>query len=193
MTMNTKHNQRSRATIQRIQDQFILLLKENHISKISIKELCLGAEINRSTFYTHYMDIYDLLKQLEGDMAKQMLDSFRNEENSGYLSLKDGYFFQLFTFIFEHKDFYQAYLSANTGNYFITFPSLNPIENTASVIEAAGIITKQEKEYRMVFFIAGLNAIIRAWLKNDCLETPLEMAEYINQEYHPSRELVEYI
>lgn len=48
------------------------LLKDNNISQISIKKLCEKAELNRSTFYAHYIDIYDLLEEVEDDVIEEM-------------------------------------------------------------------------------------------------------------------------
>ena len=41
-----------------IKDSFIQLLKEKPITKITIKEICALADINRATFYAHYTDTY---------------------------------------------------------------------------------------------------------------------------------------
>ena len=38
-------------------------------------------------------------------------------------------------------------------------------------------------DYHIEFFRAGLNAIIKKWLNNNCKETPLEMVEIITTEY----------
>ena len=38
-------------------------------------------------------------------------------------------------------------------------------------------------DYHMEFFRAGLNAIIKKWLNNDCKETPEEINEIITSEY----------
>lgn len=59
---------KSNQTKQKIIDSFLLLLKNKPIQEITIKELCQHAKINRGTFYLHYIDIYDLLEQIENKM-----------------------------------------------------------------------------------------------------------------------------
>lgn len=54
----------------RIRQAFTALLVEKPIGHITVKELCQRAEVNRSTFYAHYADIYDLLAKLEEDMVE---------------------------------------------------------------------------------------------------------------------------
>ena len=65
---------RSQKTRQTISDCFIELLKKNHVSKITVTEVCRIAGINRATFYKHYLDIPDLQERLEADI----LTDFRN-------------------------------------------------------------------------------------------------------------------
>ena len=49
-----KTDARVRYTVHMIQNIFLELLKEKPIAKITVKEICERAEINRSTFYKHY-------------------------------------------------------------------------------------------------------------------------------------------
>ena len=52
-------DRRVRKTEQAVQSAFAKLLSEKDITDITIKELCDKADINKSTFYLHYKDIYD--------------------------------------------------------------------------------------------------------------------------------------
>jgi AcrR family transcriptional regulator len=52
-------DRRVRKTEQAVQSAFAKLLSEKDITYITIKELCDKADINKSTFYLHYKDIYD--------------------------------------------------------------------------------------------------------------------------------------
>lgn len=68
-----KTDQRTRLTKMLIRKAFTGLLKEKPVQSISVKELCEHAGINRGTFYAHYADIYDLLKQIEEEMMKDFM------------------------------------------------------------------------------------------------------------------------
>lgn len=52
-----------------IHNTFLELRSKKPLEKITIKELCEKAQINKSTFYSHYKDIYDLSDQLETDVV----------------------------------------------------------------------------------------------------------------------------
>lgn len=47
-----------------IEGAFLQLLQRKPIEKISVTELCQRAGVNRSTFYAHYLDVYDLMDRV---------------------------------------------------------------------------------------------------------------------------------
>lgn len=79
---------RTRVTKMLIRKAFTELLRQKPIQSISIRELCENAGINRGTFYSHYTDIYDLLRLME----QELLEDFRQalspllEEKAGGLT-----------------------------------------------------------------------------------------------------------
>ena len=66
------NDHRTRVTKMLIRKGFTSLLRQKPIQSISIKELCSAAGISRGTFYAHYDDIYDLLKQIENEMMADL-------------------------------------------------------------------------------------------------------------------------
>lgn len=67
--MNTKNNQRTRLSKLLFKNALMDLLQEKgSVSKISVRELCERAELNRSTFYAHYNEPKDLLTELENEL-----------------------------------------------------------------------------------------------------------------------------
>lgn len=62
--MRMKPNQRIALTKELIHRALISLLKKQDIHKISIRELCDIAGINRTTFYNHYGSQYDVLAEI---------------------------------------------------------------------------------------------------------------------------------
>lgn len=73
--MNIKNNQRHKETINGIDAAFVSLLNEKELKDISVSELCERAEINRSTFYDNYTDIFALAnayaERIEKSVAEQ--------------------------------------------------------------------------------------------------------------------------
>lgn len=56
----------------RIEETFLLLLRKKPIERISVTELCEKAGINRSTFYAHYIDIYDLMEKVTDSFVRHL-------------------------------------------------------------------------------------------------------------------------
>jgi len=68
-------------TKRRIMDEFIALRAVKPLEKITVKELCENAEINKSTFYTYYADIYDLSDNVETHIINMILAAVRRPED----------------------------------------------------------------------------------------------------------------
>lgn len=58
-------DRRVRKTKKAVHDVFCEMVKEKKLNEITIKELCSRADINKSTFYLHYRDIYDLAGSIQ--------------------------------------------------------------------------------------------------------------------------------
>ena len=68
-------------TKQSIINAFIELRSRKELERITIKELCQKAQINKSTFYSHYRDIYDLSDKLETEIVASIMENFSHPEN----------------------------------------------------------------------------------------------------------------
>ncbi len=187
--MNTKNNQRFQQTGYFIEQTFIDLLKNKEIDKITVSEICKLANINRTTFYLHYLDIYDLLQKTETKMSEQMLAIFTSNHGKG---IGDS-FIKLFYFIREHHDFYQAYFRNNNQANIISALLPGSMENSAKHLAfKMGFKNLKEFHYHQEFFKAGIIALVKLWLNTGCEETPEELAEIIGREYSPQRDLFLY-
>ena len=63
-----------------IEKAFMELRAHCPLEKIRIKELCVLACVNKSTFYAHYADIYELSSRLEDKLIDTILASVPNVE-----------------------------------------------------------------------------------------------------------------
>lgn len=61
---NTK-SPKSEQTKKKIINAYLDLIPTKKWDKISVKEICVRADITRGTFYQYYSDIYDLMEQIE--------------------------------------------------------------------------------------------------------------------------------
>lgn len=63
-----------------IKNAFIELRARKPLEKITVKELCSIARINKSTFYSHYRDIYDLSDAMEAEIVEAVTNSISHPE-----------------------------------------------------------------------------------------------------------------
>src|SRR5690625_2637644 len=63
-----------------LKESLMSILQDKQIYSITVKEICELADINRSTFYAHYADQFDLLEQVEEELIDD-LNMFLSEYN----------------------------------------------------------------------------------------------------------------
>ena len=56
-----------------IQEAFLAQRAEKPLEKIRVRELCEAAQIHKSTFYTHYPDVYALAQTMENQLVEEIL------------------------------------------------------------------------------------------------------------------------
>ena len=69
---HSKNDIRYIKTDRSIQNSFWTLMNKKGFSHMSVQDIIKESMINRSTFYDHYKDKYDLLDQLENTMIDEM-------------------------------------------------------------------------------------------------------------------------
>lgn len=72
---DTKTDKRIEKTKRAIKNAFMELRARKSLEKITVKELCELAYINKSTFYSHYEDIYALSDSVEYEMVLEIVSS----------------------------------------------------------------------------------------------------------------------
>lgn len=69
-----KTDRRTLYTKRVIKEALIDLMRSKPFPKITVKELCAAAEINRGTLYLHYLDIADVLDDIENEILDATKD-----------------------------------------------------------------------------------------------------------------------
>lgn len=74
--MGEKQDRRIVRTKKEIKQAFISLLEEKSFDSITVRDLTERANINRGTFYLHYLDKFDLLEKCEKEVFSRILTIF---------------------------------------------------------------------------------------------------------------------
>ncbi|MDE6761855.1 MAG: TetR/AcrR family transcriptional regulator [Lachnospiraceae bacterium] len=83
MLLNGSEDLRVQKTIEAIQKTFEEMICEMNYEKITVKELCERARINKKTFYRYYDTLDDLLAELQGIITQdymKRIESYRIPE-----------------------------------------------------------------------------------------------------------------
>ena len=73
-----KTDARIRYTQSVLKQVLLSFLKEKPINRITVKEVCERAELNRATFYAHYSDCFALLESIEEELFGQFERSMQS-------------------------------------------------------------------------------------------------------------------
>ncbi|MCK0471302.1 TetR/AcrR family transcriptional regulator [Halalkalibacter sp. APA_J-10(15)] len=178
--MSEKLDRRKQYTRMVLKNSLIELLQDKPINMISVKEICQMADINRSTFYAHYTDLYDLLKQLEEEIIQDIKGTltsytYTKEEDSLAVTIK------LLEYIAEHSNSCQTLFSEHGSPSF-----QNEVIHIAQDCAIDQWVTYNNipshiAEYISLFMVNGSIRVIQQWLKNGMDQPPKEMAEMIHE------------
>lgn len=170
--MNTKNNRRRRESIERIEKAFLELLQTKELNKITVSDICKSCELNRSTFYSNYIDIYDLADKVREHLEEDVNRLYEQEKTQSFNSND---YLKLFRHIKDNQLFYRTYFKLGYDNqYQIEYFDVHQAEQH---------FANRHIDYHIEFFKSGFNAIVKKWLAGGCKETPEEMDEIIRSEY----------
>ena len=169
--MNTKNNKRRRESQEKIEQAFITLLQDHEIETITVSAIINNANVNRSTFYANYTDIYDLADKVRERVNLSAYEYFKKNKVASY----DEYILRLFKYIKENPDLFKSYRNL----YYNVKCSLCKYD--VNIIQNDTLIG--DPWYHAIFFKSGIIAMAEYWLERDFKESPEEMLEILKSQY----------
>lgn len=169
-----KLDRRIRKTKKTLLQALTKLMAEKKINNITIKELTDLADVNRSTFYLYYKDIFDMVEKIEAELINDFSEAYDqfSKKATTYDDLFS-FFIYLFDFVQTNAEMFRIFLC--NGGDFTFIEKLKkaiehckiPLDDTSSEVEA---------HYCMPFVISGCIGVIQQWLKDDMKASPKDMA-----------------
>ncbi|MGM9950075.1 MAG: TetR/AcrR family transcriptional regulator [Lysinibacillus sp.] len=116
--MGEKQDRRIIRTKREIKEAFISLLEEKSFDSITVRDLTERANINRGTFYLHYLDKFDLLEKCEEEVFSNILSIFNAAAVIDILQGQDmasrlPFFTKVFEYLQEEAAFMKVILGPN--------------------------------------------------------------------------------
>ena len=173
-----------------IYNTLIELMKDKTFEEIKVSDICNKALINRSTFYSHYEDKYDLLV----DFINSLKDEFVTElnKNSSNLNTKE-YYIELIKIFLNHieerKEMYTS-IMINNKNSIMMDILLDVVNN-----DLLKKMISEEKNPKAIqkfktsipydiiakFYLGGVINIGVEWLKDNKKYTKDDIIKYISE------------
>ena len=177
-------------TAVRFDKALLSLLEKKPFEYVTISELCEEAGVNRSTFYLHYENTADLLKEA----TAYVLDNFTSYFSVDMESITSKYAncdLQELNFI--NEKYLHPYLSFIKANQRIFSAVLSqPVafdskaifqrlfDNVFNPILDRFHYPRDEQHYVMMFYLNGITAIITEWLKDGCNKSIEDISSIIH-------------
>ena len=174
----------------RMNNALITLLENKDFEFITIKEICNAAQVNRSTFYLHYENTADLLKETACYIIDKHLSYYEQDRKSISLQLETCKREELLFITEEYLIPYLTFIKENQRLFKVTikeFHSMNMSEvynkmftHIFNPILARFCVPNEERTYVMKFYLTGVFAIVMEWLNKNCADDMKMLIKVIN-------------
>lgn len=173
-----KEDRRVRKTKKQLRDGLAKLLEEKSIRDITVKELVDTVDINRSTFYLHYSDIYDMLKKIESELFQEIKDALSEHPLSPDESAK-AFILIMFQIMDRNRPICKALVGPNGDISFVARMEEMVGLEAVQVIEPLYKVEKTRRKYSYAYCLNGCVGMVKSWLLGDCKETPEQMTDIL--------------
>ena len=176
-------------TALRMDEALLALLEEKDLEYITIKEICHQAGVNRSTFYLHYETIADLVSEtLEminqrflsyfPQQEEEVLGNMGNRERDELVLVTQEYLLPYLRFIRDNKKVYRAaFRNPGSMQAYARYGDLK--QRILSPILERFDIPPAHWPYYISYYVEGIIAIVKEWLRQDCKDKVEMIADII--------------
>ena len=175
--MEKKVDRRVIKTRRQLKKGLAALMKEKSVNQITVKELVEEVDTNRSTFYLHFKDIQDLLREIEENMEAQIKRAI--EEHPIVSGNENAFYFieDMFRVLDEEREISKALIGPNGDMGFIHRIERIIKENSRGTLEKMFPGKKEDLKYFYAFCLSGCLGLVKVWLNEGEEKSPEEMAQ----------------
>lgn len=177
-TINMK-DRRVRKTIKSLRTSLIKLLETKSVTDITVSELTALADVNRSTFYFYYDDIFDMVNQLQDEIYAVFYETvIKPDEELHGVEAYVVYVTRFFEFCKENE-IQCRFLLNNDINTQLMEKIMSDVKKHIpdSSVEYG---TDKPEHYLTTYLISGIIGVIMQWMDDGMIVSPEEMTKYIS-------------
>ena len=167
-----REDRRSAYSKKAIRQSLLALMEDKPLNKITVREICERAQVNRSTFYAHYRHPIALYKILEQSMTEKMIRHFDGLKNKSisYMDLLRHYL----EYCYDNSNLFLALYKTDSESL-----KRSLLELASSYDFFANTIPDDEKTYIIDYHINGSFSMIARWLREDHTKSVEDIAKLI--------------
>ena len=168
-----KHQTKFSNTAVKMNQALISLMEKKSFDSITIKELCQEADVNRSTFYSHYQNLSELLEETRGYIIGLFVREMDGSELTmeDYRSLSDKFLIPYLR-VFQQNRHIFLISDLHPGTYRRRSELQDFFQQiTLPICVSFGITDLTTIRYLTDYYNAGTQAIVMEWLQNGCQES----------------------
>lgn len=146
-----------------LNESLIKFLQKKPLARITIKEICEDADINRSTYYAHFLDPYDQLDKLEKEIFNGMteyVDSIAN--NSLDKNIQETIIKSILQYIKDNETIFKALFQNGELNF-----QKNNLKYFATRLFNNDVADFKDIDLKYIYCATGSYAIIYSWIVYD--------------------------
>lgn len=171
-------DQRSISTKKQLRDALVELMSSHPIDKISVRDLCVRANINRTTFYYHYKSVVDILVDVETQMESELIKFLKLGDMYIGGNPQQEFYEGIFSFIQRNSDICKYLLNAQREVPFLTKAlEMGRAKVFSDISRIAPNMSGERIEYYYTFVSNGIIGLIRSWLNDGMQESVEEIAQ----------------
>ncbi len=172
-------DRRARRTRSALNAALVELLREKGIDGVTVRELTERADVNRSTFYAHYQDIYDMVSQAKVEMCERcraLVQAHAAEvENYDFRRLAR----DVLEYLDQNEEVFEVVFGAASGSALLgaglteslrdtCLEVMRPVERLGKVrlrkAQQAGLDVQKLCDYHFDSLFSGVLGMISCWL-----------------------------
>ena len=158
----------------------IELMKDKTFEEIKVSDICSKAMVNRSTFYAHYEDKYELLLDFINNLKEELVIELNKNENN--LNTRE-YYIKLISLFLDHieskKNIYNSIMINNRNSIMMDILLSVVNDDILNKIKSNDIDTKVPSDIIAKFYLGGVINLGVEWLRDSTKYTKDEIIKYL--------------
>lgn len=179
-------NKRKTASKQEIKRAFTRLIHEKGFEGLTVMEIAREAGINRGTFYTHYIDKYDLMDKLEmetiNDLKAILLRPNVGDVNDPLELIPYPLILEALIYVKQDFDFISALAPGGDPQFVAMIKGILSELIESKISQSTELEFKKEnlpEDYALEILLSSIVAIILLWIKKGGTESPEDIATMV--------------